>query len=97
MTRQGFPAASMPAGMSWVTQGGIERVRRGIDLDGGGEERVVADLDLAHVQHDAVEIEEHSLAEQDIGAAIADERRLHPGRVSAGAGCLCFATQNTAA
>ena len=41
--------------------------------------------DLADVEHDAVEVEEDALAEQDVRAVVAKERRLHPDRIAAGA------------
>src|SRR5436309_2059750 len=37
---------------------GIHRVRGGVDLDGRAKQGVVADADLADVEHDAVEVEE---------------------------------------
>ena len=37
----------------------------------------------AHVEHDAVEVEEHPFAELDVRAVVAEERRLHPDRVAA--------------
>ena len=55
----------------------------GVDLDRRAEERVVADPDAAHVEHDAVEVEEHPLAELDVRAVVAEERRLHPHGVAA--------------
>jgi hypothetical protein len=64
-------------------QRGVERMHRRQDLNGRSEEREVADTHLAHVEHDAVEVEEHSLAELDVGAVVAVEGRLHPDRLSA--------------
>jgi hypothetical protein len=37
------------------------------------------------LQHDTVEVEEHALAELDVGAVVAKERRLHPDGVPAAA------------
>src|SRR5690606_4724476 len=62
---------------------GIEGMRRGVDLHGRAEKREAADADMAHVQHDAIEIEEHALAELDVRAVVAIERRLHPHGLAA--------------
>ena len=64
---------------------GVHRMRGGVDLHGRAEQRVVADADLAHVEHDAVEVEEALAAEVDVRAVVAKERRLHPDIVAAGA------------
>jgi hypothetical protein len=53
-----------------------------VDLDGGAEEREVADPHRAHVQHHAVEVEEDSLPQIDVGAVIAEEGRLQRDRVA---------------
>ena len=45
---------------------GLERMRRGVDLHGGTEQREVADADGADVEDDAVEVEEDALAEKDV-------------------------------
>ncbi len=50
----------------------------GVNLHRRAEQREVAYRHLAHIQHHAVEIEEHALAEIDIRAVIAEKRRLHP-------------------
>ena len=41
----------------------IERMERRVDLHGGTEQGEVSDADATDVEHDAVEIEEHALAE----------------------------------
>ena len=60
-------------------------VHRGVDLHGRSNEGVVTDADVAHVQDDAVEVEEDTFAQVDVRAVIAEERRLHPHRVPTGA------------
>ena len=57
----------------------------GVDLHRRAEEREVADRDRADVEHDAVEVEEDALAELDVRAVVAEERRLHPDAVAAAA------------
>jgi hypothetical protein len=58
-------------------------MRGRVNLNGRTEEREVADLDHAHVEDDAVEVEEDPLAKLDVGAVVAEERRLHPDRLPA--------------
>ena len=58
-------------------------MERGVNLHRRPEQGVVADADRADVQHHAVEVEEHPLAELDVRAVIAEERRLHPDGVAA--------------
>ncbi|HEU5186200.1 MAG TPA: hypothetical protein VFU01_16620 [Gemmatimonadaceae bacterium] len=55
------------------------------DLHARPEERVVADPHGTDVEHDAVEVEEHALAELDVRPVVAEERRLHPHGVAAAA------------
>ena len=57
---------------------GFDGMRGGVDLDGRTEQREVADAHRAHVEDDAVEVEEDALAEQDVRAVVAEEGRLHP-------------------
>jgi hypothetical protein len=68
-----------------------------VDLHRWSEEREVANPHETHVEHDAVEIEEHPLAEFDVNPVVAKKRRLHPHRVAAlaeqvaqNATTLCF-------
>ena len=71
---------------SWLaTQPGVERVHRRVDLHCRAEEREAADTHRAHVQDDAVEVEEDALPELDVRAVVAEERRLHPHGVAAAA------------
>src|SRR5687767_1233879 len=63
----------------------VERVHGRINLHGRPEKREAADAHRAHVQDDAVEVEEDTFAELDVGAVIAEERRLHPDAVAAAA------------
>jgi hypothetical protein len=56
-------------------------VRRRVGLHSQTEKREVADRHPADVEHDAVEVEEDSLAQQDVGALVAEER-LHPDRAA---------------
>ncbi len=65
-----------------AAQFGVHRMSRGIDLDSRPEEGKVANLDEAHVEHHAVEVEEHPLAQQDVRPIVAKERRLHPDRIA---------------
>src|SRR3712207_6858131 len=58
---------------------------RSVDLHRWTEEGVVPDPHAADVEHDAVEVEEHPLAELDVRSVVAEERRLHPHRVAAAA------------
>jgi hypothetical protein len=41
------------------------------------------DAHPAHIEHHAVEVEKHALAELDVRAVVAVERRLHPDGVAA--------------
>jgi hypothetical protein len=61
---------------------GLDWMPRCVDLDCRAEQGKIADADLAHVQDHAVEVEEHALAELDIRAVVAEERRLHPHRAT---------------
>jgi len=65
-----------------ATQVGIHRVRGRINLDCRAEQARVANRHLAYIQYDAVEIEKHATAEQDIFSLVAEERRLHPDRIA---------------
>lgn len=65
-----------------AAQAGIEGVGGGVDLHGRAEHGVVADGDRGHVEHHAVEVEEHPLAEQDVDPVVAEERRLQSYRVA---------------
>jgi hypothetical protein len=58
-------------------------VRGGVDLHRGTEQGEAADGDAADVEHHAVEVEEHALAQLDVVAVVAEERRLHPDAASA--------------
>src|SRR5262245_41377806 len=64
-------------------QVGVHRVRGGVELDRRAEQREVSDLHQAHVEDHAVEVEEDPLAQQDVRAVVAEERRLHPDRLPA--------------
>ncbi len=65
-------------------QFGVKRMRRRVNLDRRTKQRVVADADGTHVEDDAVEVEEDALAEKDVRAVVAEERRLHPDILAAG-------------
>src|SRR5690606_27654202 len=56
----------------------VERMHGRVDLHGRTEHRVLADAHRAYVEHDAVEVEEDPLAQLDVRAVVAVERRLHP-------------------
>src|SRR5688572_31838282 len=61
----------------------VHRVERRQNLHAWAKERVITDAHEADVEDDAVEVEEHALAEIDVRAVVAEERRLHPDRVAA--------------
>ena len=61
----------------------VERVQRRVDLHRRSKQGEVADPHRTDVQDNAVEIEEHPLAELDIRTVVAIERRLHPHAVAA--------------
>jgi hypothetical protein len=63
------------------TQFGVHWVRGRVDLHRRPEQREVANLDHAHVEDNAVEVEENPLAKVDVGTVVAEERRLHPNRI----------------
>ena len=63
----------------------IERVQRRQNLHAGTEERVVPDMYVAYIEHDAIEVEEYARTEMDVGAVVTVERRLHPYAVAASA------------
>src|SRR4051812_36520947 len=63
----------------------VERVHRRIDLHRRPEQRKAADTHAAHVEDDAVEVEEDALAKLDVCAVVAEEGRLHPHRLAAAA------------
>src|SRR5436190_11682072 len=53
----------------------IERVQRRQNLHAGTEERVVPDMYVAYIEHDAIEVEEYARTEMDVGAVVTVERR----------------------
>src|SRR5882757_4053332 len=58
---------------------GVARVVGGIDLHRGPDLGAIADHDLDDVEDHAIEIEEHAVAEADIAAVVAAERRADHG------------------
>src|SRR3569623_1197428 len=60
-------------------------MRSGVNLHGRAEEREVADLHLANIEHDAVEFEEDALSEQEVRSVVTEKRRLHPNRIASAA------------
>lgn len=56
-----------------------------VRTDGPSEYLVARDARRAHVEHHAIEVEEHAFAQVDVLAVVAVERRLHPHAVAAGA------------
>src|SRR5262249_14330409 len=70
------------AGLPAAAELGVHRVRRGVDLHRRAEQGEVPDPDPADVEHHAVEVEEDPLAQQDVRAVVAEERRLHPDAVA---------------
>ena len=65
--------------------GGVERVRGSVDLHRRSEPRERADAHLAHVEHDAVEVEVDAFSQVHVRAVVAEERRLHPHAVASAA------------
>src|SRR5205823_14246200 len=60
----------------------VQRMERRVDLHRRSEQGEVADPHRTDVQDNAVEIEEHPLAEFDVQSVVAVERRLHPHRIA---------------
>jgi hypothetical protein len=62
-----------------------EWMRRRVNLHCGAEQREIPNPHRTHVQHDAVEVEEHAFPQLDVRAVVTEERRLHPHRLAASA------------
>jgi hypothetical protein len=83
------PHPHVAANFNWLAefllaaQGGIQRMRGGIDLHRRPKQCVVADPHLTDIEHDTIEIEENPIAEKDVLALVAEKRRQHPNRFSA--------------
>src|SRR5690349_7876327 len=60
-------------------------MRGGVNLHSRTEHREVSDADRTDVEHHAIEIEEHALAETDVVAVVAVERWLHSDGIAAAA------------
>jgi len=60
----------------------IPRVHWRQDLDRWSEQREIANLHFANIEHHAVEVEEDTFAEFDVRAVIAEEGWLHPNGVT---------------
>ena len=60
----------------------VQRMQWRVYLNCRPEEGEIANPDGANVQHDAIEIKEHSLAEFNVRAIVAEEGRLHPHGVA---------------
>ena len=58
---------------------GVARVVGGVDLRRGPDLGAVADDNFDHVEDDAVEVEKHPVAEPDVVAVVAEERRADHG------------------
>ena len=54
-------------------------MRRRVNLDVRPEQCAISDLDLGDIQHDAIEVKEHAVSEEDVAAIIAIKRRFDPG------------------
>ena len=61
---------------------GVQGMHWRVDLHRRAKQCVVTDAHVAHIQNHAIEIEEHTLAQLDVDAVVAKERRLHPHGVS---------------
>src|SRR5438445_7398270 len=57
-------------------------MHRGQDLHRGAKEGEAADSNRTEVKHHTIEVEEHPLAEPDIGAVVAEKGWLHPYRLA---------------
>jgi hypothetical protein len=67
-----------------AAQFGVQRVRGGVDLDRWAEQREVADLRTRHTSRTTqLKLKKHALAEQDVRAVVAEERRLQPDGIAA--------------
>ena len=55
-----------------------QRVRCRIDLNGRPEQHARPDPHRRDIEHDAIEIEKHRIAERDVAPVVAVERRLDP-------------------
>jgi len=53
-----------------AAQPGVQRMHRGEDLNPWSKHRKVPDDDLAHVEHNTIEVEEHTVSKMDVGAVI---------------------------
>ena len=60
----------------------VDRVGGGVDVDTRSEVAVPADRYPTHVQHDAVEVRVEALANVDVVAVVAPERRFHVALVA---------------
>src|SRR5712671_2054538 len=58
---------------------GIPGMVGGVDLRRGSDLGAIADRDLDHIEDDAIEIQEHPVAEADVVAVVAKERRADHG------------------
>src|SRR5690606_10652369 len=72
-----------PPELTTASQLRIHRVRGRVDLHGRSDQGVASDDDGADVKDDAVEVEEHPLAQSDVQSVVAEERRLDPRRIAA--------------
>ena len=61
---------------------GVQGMHWRVDLHRRAKQCVVTDSHMADIQNHAIEIEEHTLAQLDVDAVVAEERRLHPHGVS---------------
>ena len=61
----------------------IHGVGGGVDLHVGGQQHMVADVHLAHVEYGDVEVEEGLLADVDVAAEFAGEGGADPAGVGA--------------
>src|SRR5262245_3396960 len=63
-------------------RGGVARVIGGIDLHGRTDLGAVADCHLDDIKDDAIEVEEDAIAEADVEAVVAEERRADHGALA---------------
>jgi hypothetical protein len=57
----------------------------GVNLNRRSKESEIPNANLACVENDAVEVEEHPFSQEYVRSIVAEKRRLHPNRLSAAA------------
>src|SRR5690554_1517655 len=60
----------------------VERMQRGVDLNGRAKAAVAADAYTADIEYHAIEVEEDITAQLDVGAVVAEKGRLDDDGIS---------------